>query len=188
MHDNDDLKLNLETGLLNPIIYRPSPHCDNRPQNIAIDMVVIHCISLPKGQFGTSAIESFFCGTLDAKLDPAFREIAEMRVSAHLLIKRKGDVVQFVPFDKRAWHAGESIYQGRNACNDFSIGIELEGTDDTPFEENQYVSLVRIIRLLMQTYPEIRHDRIVGHQDIAPHRKKDPGRFFDWRYIKGMLI
>lgn len=187
MHDNDDLTLNLYTSLLKPIIYRPSPHCDYRPQNIAIDMIVIHCISLPKGEFGTKTVEAFFCGTLDFARHPAFAEIADLRVSAHLFIKRNGDVVQFVPFDRRAWHAGESLFQGQSNCNDFSIGIELEGTDDTPFEQEQYLKLARIIILLMQTYPKIGHDRIVGHQDIAPHRKTDPGRFFDWSYLRSVL-
>lgn len=187
MHHNDDLRLNLENGLLKPIIYRPSPYHDNRPQNIVIDTIVIHCISLPKGVFGTDTVESFFCGQLDSTTHPAFADIAGMRVSAHLYIKRNGEVVQFVPFDKRAWHAGESLFQGRVACNDFSIGIELEGTDDQPYEQQQYQMLAEIINLLMKTYPDIRHDHIVGHEDIAPHRKSDPGQFFDWLYLTSLL-
>lgn len=150
-------------------------------------MIVVHNISLPPGEFGGRFIERFFCGNLEASEHPYFAEISSMRVSSHLLIKRNGDIIQFVPFHKRAWHAGESSFAGRVRCNDFSIGIELEGTDDLPFEEMQYQQLADVIRAIRAAYPQIVNDRIVGHSDIAPSRKTDPGPAFDWDYLKGML-
>jgi AmpD protein len=182
----DLLKINPNNALLEPIKYRPSPHHDERPQNMAIDMVVIHGISLPPGEFGSNAIEEFFCGNLDTHSHPAFADIASLRVSAHLFIRRTGEMIQFVPFSKRAWHAGVSHFQGRTSCNDFSIGIELEGTDSIIYEQIQYQQLSSVIKLLMQAYP-IPQDRIVGHVDIAPGRKTDPGSTFDWHYLKGIL-
>ncbi len=179
--------MTLQSGLLEPVLYRPSPHCDERPPNTLIDMVVVHSISLPPGEFGHSYIEDFFSGQLDFSLHPYFSSIASLKVSAHLLIKRTGEMIQFVPFMKRAWHAGESYFQGRTACNDFSIGIELEGTDDLSYEIIQYHQLAAVIQLLMQTYPAITSERIVGHVDIAPGRKTDPGLFFDWPYLRGLL-
>lgn len=183
---SDILKINPTNALLEPIHYRPSPHHDERPQNMAIDMIVVHGISLPPGEFGSNAIEEFFCGKLDTGSHPAFADIAALRVSAHLLIRRTGEVIQFVPFSKRAWHAGVSSFQGKPNCNDFSIGIELEGTDNTRYEPVQYQQLGKVIKLLQQTYPIIL-DRIVGHVDIAPGRKTDPGPTFDWPYLKGIL-
>lgn len=153
-----------------------------------IDMVVIHGISLPPGQFGGRAVQDFFCGHLDIGAHPSFQDIAHLRVSAHLFIKRSGEVIQFVPFTKRAWHAGESFFQGRSRCNDFSIGIELEGTDDIPYETCQYQQLGEILNTLMLTYTAITPDRIVGHIDIAPGRKTDPGAAFDWTHLKGLII
>lgn len=187
MHHNDDLKLNLAKGLLSPVLFKPSPHADQRPPGIDIDLIVIHCISLPKGEFGTDNIERFFCGELDFTLHPTFAVIADLRVSSHLLIKRDGQVVQFVPFHQRAWHAGKSMFKAKSACNDFSIGIELEGTDDTHFTSAQYQQLAKIIPLLMQHYPHIKTDHIVGHEHIAPTRKTDPGSFFDWAYLHSLL-
>jgi AmpD protein len=181
------MKLDISTGLLSPVKYLPSPHCDARPANIPIDLIVVHNISLPPGQFGTGAIEQFFCGKLDYSQHPYFATIAELKVSAHLLIKRDGEVVQFVPFAQRAWHAGVSNFQGRERCNDFSIGIELEGTDDLPYEKEQYNQLARVIRLLQDAYPDIRHDRITGHAAIAPARKTDPGPAFDWMFLDCLL-
>lgn len=178
--------VNIETGLLTNVAYKPSSHCDERP-DVAIDMVVIHGISLPPGQFGTHAVEDFFCDALDVLSHPAYLDIAHLKVSAHLFIKRTGEVIQFVPFLKRAWHAGESSFAGKTRCNDFSIGIELEGTDDLPYEIRQYEVLARIIRDLMQAYPGITQDRVVGHVDIAPGRKTDPGPAFDWGYLKGLI-
>lgn len=176
-----------ESGLLSSATYLESPHHDERPENSLIDMIVIHGISLPKGQFGSPAIEAFFCGKLDFTTHPAFAEIAHLRVAAHLLIKRTGDIIQFVPFTKRAWHAGESFFAGRTRCNDFSIGIELEGTDDIPYEQVQYQQLGKVVTALMRAYPAITKERIVGHADIAPGRKTDPGSAFDWTYLQGIL-
>jgi len=181
------LELNATTGLLATVRYLLSPHHDMRPENMPVDMIVIHNISLPPGQFGTGSIEQFFCGNLDFTRHPYFSTIADLRVSSHLLIDRGGLVTQFVPFSKRAWHAGQSSFQGRTVCNDFSVGIELEGTDDTPYEAAQYRVLKDIIKLLMKSYPDITLERIVGHSDIAPGRKTDPGSAFDWVYLKSLL-
>lgn len=181
------LKIHSATSLLEPVIFCPSPHHDDRPLGTMIDMIVVHGISLPPGEFGTCFVESFFCGKLDTHLHPAFIDIAGLRVSAHLLIKRSGEIIQFVPFVKRAWHAGQSFFKGQSHCNDFSIGIELEGTDDIPYEMEQYNQLGKVIKLLKNVYSAITDDRIVGHADIAPGRKTDPGPVFDWDYLKGIL-
>lgn len=178
--------LNETTGLLQPRHYLPSPHCDERPTHSVIDMVVIHGISLPPGEFGSSAISDFFCGKLEVKAHPAFADIASLRVSAHVLIRRTGEIIQFVPFIKRAWHAGVSSFDGKTNCNDFSIGIELEGTDDLPYEPIQYGQLSYLVFVLQHAYPIPAH-RIVGHADIAPGRKTDPGPFFDWKYLKSSI-
>lgn len=164
-----------------------SPHCDARPSDTPIDMIVIHGISLPPAQFGTEQIEKFFSGELDTSAHPYFATIAHLRVSAHLLIDRYGTVIQFVPFSERAWHAGQSQFQGKERCNDFSIGIELEGTDDLPYEPAQYETLAHVIKQLMQHYPAITRERIVGHSDIAPGRKTDPGAHFDWKHLDCLL-
>jgi len=179
------LEINPVTGLLEPVNYQPSPHHDERPPSISIDMIVIHNISLPPGEFGSSAIRDFFCGEMDFNSHPSFAEIAALRVSAHLLIRRTGEIIQFVPFTKRAWHAGESFFQGKTRCNDFSVGIELEGTDLLAYEEIQYQQLNKVIALLKHAYPGITQDRIVGHVDIAPERKTDPGPSFEWNFIEG---
>lgn len=184
---NKPFTINATTGLLEQAAYRPSPHHDERPSGMAVDMIVVHGISLPPGRFGSGDIEAFFCGRLDFTTHPAFADIAALRVSAHLLVSRTGEIIQFVPFHQRAWHAGESHFHGRTKCNDFSVGIELEGTDDIPYEPVQYSQLARVIRALMRTYPAISHDRIVGHADIAPGRKTDPGHAFDWAYLRGIL-
>jgi len=173
------MQINTKTGLLDECIQCPSPNKDVRPQDTAIDLIVVHSISLPPGEYGGDAIECFFQNQLDKNQHPYFEEIHEMQVSAHALIKRSGEIVQFVPFDERAWHAGKSNFQGRECCNDFSIGIELEGTDCDDFEEIQYQQLARLIKALQTTYPDIA-DHITGHSDIAPGRKKDPGTGFDW--------
>lgn len=167
--------------------YVSSPHCDARPTNSTIDMIVIHNISLPPAEFGHDHIEKFFCGQLDHSVHPYFETIKQLRVSSHLLIKRTGEIFQFVPFTQRAWHAGESYFQGRERCNDFSIGIELEGTDDLPYEKIQYEKLAEIIKTLQKAYPDITRERIVGHSDIAPGRKTDPGPSFDWHYLDCLL-
>lgn len=183
----DDLQINCTTGLLEPVYYAPSTHCDERPADMPIDMIVIHNISLPPGQFSGDAVERFFCGNLDMTGHSFYAEIAHLRVSSHLFIRRTGEIIQFVPFHLRAWHAGESSFQGRTRCNDFSIGIELEGTDVLPYEAVQYQALANVIEVLMQTYPAITVPRIVGHVDIAPLRKTDPGPAFNWSHLKGML-
>lgn len=177
-----------QSGLLEPAQQLTSPHCDERPIGTPIDAIIIHNISLPPGEFGTGAIEQFFCGKLDSSAHPYFDSIKELKVSAHLVIKRSGDIIQFVPFNKRAWHAGLSELDGRPKCNDFSIGIELEGTDTQPYEEIQYARLGQVIRLLMHTYPEISLDRITGHENVAPGRKTDPGPAFNWVYLKKLLV
>jgi len=181
------LSLNPVSSLIEPALYLPSPNQDNRPEGATIDMIVVHNISLPPGEFGGKAVEAFFCNQLDSSLHPYFATIAALTVSAHLFIKRTGEIVQFVPFHKRAWHAGESAFAGKTRCNDFSVGIELEGTDDVPYEKLQYDRLAEIIRLLMLAYPAITPERIVGHADIAPGRKTDPGPAFDWGHLKGIL-
>ncbi len=166
--------------LLTNANYVASPHFDERSDESDISLLVIHNISLPPNQFGGSYIEQFFQGQLDASIHPYFQTIEGVRVSSHLLIKRDGVVIQFVPFNKRAWHAGVSNFEGREACNDFSIGIELEGADDIPFTKAQYKSLVEVSKVIMEHYPLINKRRIRGHSDIAPGRKTDPGGFFDW--------
>lgn len=159
----------------------PSTHCDARPMGEEINLLVIHNISLPPGEFGGGFVEAFFTDKLDFTQHSYFNEIKALRVSAHIFIDRAGDITQFVSFNDRAWHAGESVFRGRPACNDYSIGIELEGTDETAYTEEQYQSLVELTRALMQRYPQIIPERIVGHSDIAPGRKSDPGAAFDWQ-------
>lgn len=165
----------------------PSPNCDPRPDGCGIDMVVLHGISLPPGEFGTPFVEALFCNRLDPAAHPYFAGISHLSVSAHLYIRRDGELVQFVPFSHRAWHAGTSIFCGRAQCNDFSIGIELEGTDDTHYEDVQYRRLITVLKLLMQAWPEITPDRIAGHSDVSPGRKTDPGPAFDWVRVRAAL-
>lgn len=165
----------------------PSPHFNERPDQITVDLLVIHNISLPPECFGGGHIESFFQGSLDCQQHPYFQTIADLRVSSHFLICRKGLVTQFVDCNKRAWHAGQSVWQGRDNCNDYSIGVELEGTDTIPYTEEQYQTLVTLTRWLQQQYPAITSDRIVGHSDIAPGRKTDPGSAFDWKHFHFLL-
>ncbi|PIE43821.1 MAG: 1,6-anhydro-N-acetylmuramyl-L-alanine amidase AmpD [Gammaproteobacteria bacterium] len=164
-----------------------SPNFDQRPNPQDISLLVIHNISLPPGEFDTGYIEQFFCNQLDCDLHPFFDEIRAVKVSAHFLIKRDGRLVQFVATSKRAWHAGKSFFQGRDCCNDFSIGIEMEGTDDKPYTTPQYNRLREVTLELMQQYPAIDPGRIVGHCDIAPTRKTDPGPAFDWARYKNSL-
>ncbi len=174
------MRIDRLNGLLDAARFVPSSNVDQRPPGTAVDVLVIHNISLPPGEFGGDAIEQLFCNTLDFHAHPFYRTIDGLKVSAHLLIRRSGEVIQFAPFHARAWHAGVSWCDGRERVNDFSIGIELEGTDQVPFEDIQYQVLTRVTRALMQAYPGITLDRIVGHADIAPGRKTDPGPFFDW--------
>lgn len=163
----------------------PSPNCDQRPAGSRIDLLVIHNISLPPGQFGGPWIDDLFLNRLVPGADPYFQAIHQQRVSSHLLIRRDGALTQYVPLDERAWHAGRSCFGGREACNDFSIGIELEGTDEHPYSDLQYRVLAQVTRDIMMRYPAITRERITGHSDIAPGRKTDPGPAFDWeRYLE----
>jgi N-acetyl-anhydromuramoyl-L-alanine amidase len=157
--------------------WEPSPHCDERPEGERISLVVIHSISLPPGLFGGPWIDDLFAGRLDPEAHPFFREIERLAVSAHFLIRRHGELVQYVPTGLRAWHAGASHWKGRGKCNDFSIGIELEGADDVPFAEPQYEALIALTRALFERYGRL---DLVGHSDVAPGRKTDPGPWFDW--------
>lgn len=160
--------------------FRPSPNQDARPDPADVSLLVVHAISLPPGRFGGGHVDALFANTLDPGAHPYFRKIRELRVSSHLCIFRTGAVTQYVAFDRRAWHAGASRFDGRVRCNDFSIGVELEGTDDDPFEARQYRRLAEVARALMRAYPAITPARIVGHSDVAPGRKTDPGPHFDW--------
>ncbi len=164
----------------------PSPHWDARPPGVAVDLLVIHNISLPPGQFDGDHIGALFLGRLDLTQHAYFATLAGLRVSAHFLIRRDGAVVQFVGTDRRAWHAGQSHWAGRDRCNDFSIGIELEGTDHMPYEEAQYLALVSLVTALRRRYG-LPVERIVGHEDIAPQRKTDPGPAFDWSRFRHAL-
>lgn len=168
----------------------PSPNFNERPDSNAgavINMLVVHNISLPPNEFGGCYIEDFFSNALDCNAHPYFQIIKELQVSSHLLIKRDGEIVQFVPFNKRAWHAGLSEFKGEKNCNDFSIGIELEGADHIAYEAAQYETLASVSNILMQTYPDIVQERLVGHSEIAPGRKTDPGESFDWARFKKCL-
>jgi AmpD protein len=171
-------------GLCPGVRYVPSPNCDDRPVGTVIDMVVVHAISLPPGQFGGDDIERLFTNCLDPRAHPYFATIAALRVSAHFLIRRDGTVAQFVPVTARAWHAGISAWRGRERCNDFSIGIELEGCDEQPFDPAQYRQLAALILAIKRHYPIT---EIVGHSDIAPDRKTDPGPLFDWPRLRALL-
>ncbi len=181
------MKIEQKTGLLLETLYIPSPNCNERPAGLKIDMIVIHNISLPPGEFGGPYIDDLFCNRLDRALHPFFEEIVHLEVSSHCLIRRDGVITQYVPFTQRAWHAGISSFRGQEDCNDFSIGIELEGADEIPYSNEQYVSLVGLIKTLMSTYNDISLERIVGHSTIAPDRKTDPGTAFDWNLLKSLL-
>jgi AmpD protein len=169
-----------ESGLLFPAALHSSPNQDDRPDDCRPEMIVIHGISLPPGKFGGSEIEQLFMNSLDWDAHPYFQEIRGMQVSAHLLIRRNGDVLQFVPFTRRAWHAGDSRFRGRQRCNDFSLGIELEGTDQKPYTNRQYGQLVPIVKAIFNAYPAISLRTLAGHCDVSPGRKSDPGPAFDW--------
>jgi len=162
----------------------PSLHYDARPNAAEISLLVVHNISLPPGQYGGNAIEDFFTGQLDQNDHPFFNVIHQMRVSAHCLVRRDGEIVQFVPFNMRAWHAGKSSFAGVDKCNDYSIGIELEGTDFDAYTDQQYQALALLTSLLKRSFPLITSERITGHQYIAPLRKSDPGLTFDWRRFR----
>jgi len=165
----------------------PSPNQSERPEGSEVSLLVLHNISLPPGQYGGGYIEQFFANELKADEHSYFAGIANLQVSAHLLIDREGEVVQFVPLSRRAWHAGASSFEGCANCNDYAIGIELEGTDIEPYSDCQYQSLVQVCRELLAIYPALRAERIVGHSDISPGRKTDPGIAFDWPRFFAML-
>lgn len=173
-------------GWLSGLHRRPSPNCDQRPSGVEVDMLVIHNISLPPGVFTGPGVLQLFENRLDPAEHPFYAGIAELRVSAHLWVRRSGALYQFVPLTQRAWHAGLSQWQGRERCNDFSIGIELEGSDERPFTQAQYQSLKRLARVLRPAFPGIAVDRVLGHSDIAPGRKTDPGPCFDWERMRGL--
>ena len=168
-------------GRVDAARYIVSPNCDDRPPGEAITLLVIHNISLPPGEFGGDGIARLFANQLDCSAHPYYRNLGGLRVSAHFLIRRSGELLQFVPCVKRAWHAGVSSWRGRSRCNDFSIGIELEGTDDVPYAEPQYRVLSQLVRVLQSVYPIA---DIAGHCDIAPERKTDPGAMFDWSRLR----
>jgi len=179
--DNCPTKFSISPqGLVQGARQIASPNCDERPASGTIDLIVIHNISLPPGEFGGDGVIELFTNRLDPDAHSYYAEIYQMKVSAHFFIRRDGEMLQFVPCGKRAWHAGVSQWQGRERCNDFSVGIELEGDDATPFEDAQYASLNGLLAALKQRYPTA---GIVGHSDIAPGRKTDPGPFFDWEKI-----
>lgn len=171
---------------LGAVRHCPSPNCNERPDPAEISLIVVHGISLPPEDFGGPWIDDLFCNRLDPSQHPYFETIAALTVSAHLLIRRDGEVVQYVPFNQRAWHAGQSCWQGRENCNDFSIGIELEGTDTLAYTDIQYEKLAELIHVLNQRYPASRQN-VVGHSDIAPGRKTDPGESFDWPRLHSLL-
>jgi AmpD protein len=172
------------TGLIPGARQVLSPNCDDRPPGVEADLIVLHGISLPPGEFGGPWIDRLFTNDLPADAHPYFAEVAALRVSAHALVRRDGEVVQYVPLHRRAWHAGVSNWQGRERCNDFSVGIEIEGTDAGPYEDAQYVAVARLVAALCRAYPRLSIERVVGHSDIAPGRKTDPGIAFDWPRLR----
>ena len=171
-----------EGGYIEGVCFVPSPNSNDRPAGEKISLLVVHAISLPPGEFGGHGVEALFTNRLDPDEHPYYREISGLRVSAHFFIRRSGELIQFVPCDRRAWHAGTSGWRGRERCNDFSIGVELEGCDERNFEAAQYETLNQLIAALKQRYPIA---AIVGHSDIAPGRKTDPGPGFDWAQVVG---
>ncbi|MGB4074214.1 1,6-anhydro-N-acetylmuramyl-L-alanine amidase AmpD [Pseudomonas sp.] len=180
------MQLDSTSGWCHGVHHCPSPNFNQRPQ-AEVSLLVIHNISLPPGQFGTGKVQEFFQNRLDAAEHPYFASIASLQVSAHFLIERDGAITQFVSCNERAWHAGQSRYAERENCNDFSLGIELEGTDELPFSDQQYAALTALVRVLQDAYPAITTQRICGHSDIAPGRKTDPGPAFDWQHLRTAL-
>ena len=175
-------------GLLAGARQVSSPHHGERPAGSRIELVVIHGISLPPDRFGGPWIDDLFCGRLDPDAHPYFATLRGLRVSAHLLVRRDGSVTQYVPFHRRAWHAGVSSWQGRTECNDFSIGIEVEGSPYVPYEDAQYRTLAAVLRALAAAYPDLAlPDCVTGHAEIAPARKADPWESFDWEELKNLL-
>lgn len=184
---HERLTVNADTGVLSGVRFIESPNFDERPPGSSPELIVIHGISLPPGEFGGPWIEALFTNTLPAAAHPYFETLQGVQVSAHVLVRRDGSIMQFVPFDRRAWHAGESNWGGRARCNDFSIGIELEGTDFSPYADAQYTALAALVLALLDAYPGLTSDSIAGHADIAPGRKTDPGPAFDWPRLRALV-
>ncbi len=176
-----------DSGLVQDTCFIPSPNFDDRPDRLDVSVLVIHAISLPPDCYHNHYVEDLFTNCLDPEAHPYFQNIAGLALSAHFYIKRKGRLTQFVPTHHRAWHAGESMFRGRPRVNDFSIGIELEGSDHDEFESAQYLTLARLTRCLLSAYPKITLDNITGHNDIAPGRKTDPGPYFDWNRYRELI-
>lgn len=182
-----DMRIDTDSGLLQGARFLPSPNFDARPEGVEPDLIVVHGISLPPGEYGGPYIDQLFTNELNPEAHPYFREILPAKVSAHALISRDGSVTQYVKFADRAWHAGRSRFEDREACNDFSIGIELEGTDEHPYTQAQYASLARLVGALCRSYPSLAPHRVVGHSDVAPGRKTDPGPAFDWDQARRLI-
>lgn len=181
------LRVDPKTGLMRGARQIASPNYDSRPAGVEADLIVVHGISLPPGEFGGPWIDRLFTNSLPPEAHPYFAEVSSLRVSSHLVVSRDGAVAQYVSFTQRAWHAGVSVYQGREACNDFSIGVELEGADTLPYEAAQYDALAGVVAALCAAYPRLSADRIVGHSDISPGRKTDPGPAFDWPLARRLV-
>ncbi len=182
------MHIDVTSGLLKEARLQLSPNCDSRPNESDIELIVIHGISLPPGKYGNDYIDQLFCNQLNPDEHPYFKEISGFKVSSHLLVRRDGEVVQYVPFIKRAWHAGVSSYNQRECCNDYSIGIEMEGEDETPYTDIQYQVLAELIKSLNKVYPSLSDKTITGHSDIAPGRKTDPGVAFDWEQLNKLIL
>ena len=180
------MKLDIKLGLVEGAEFIASPNCDERDTGSSVDVIIVHCISLPPGEYGSGAISRFFTNELNAQEHPYYQSMAHLTVSAHFLIERSGKLIQFVSTNKRAWHAGESVCLGKPKVNNFSIGIELEGldTDENGFSNDQYHTLNQLIAQLRQSYPTIKNNCVFAHSDIAPGRKPDPGPYFDWSRVK----
>ena len=179
-HALPPLRVDAVTGLVIGARQVLSPHFDVRPSGVKPELIVVHGISLPPGEYGGPWIDRLFTGNLPPDEHPYFRKIEGLRVSSHVVIRRDGEIVQYVSFNERAWHAGASQYRGRSTCNDFSVGIELEGADDQPYEDAQYTQLASLIDALLKAYTTLKREHIAGHSDIAPGRKTDPGPAFEW--------
>jgi AmpD protein len=187
VHRRSGLDVDASTGWLGQVRRVESPNCDDRPPATRPDLIVVHGISLPPGEFGGPWIDALFTNSLPADAHPYFAQVAGLKVSAHALVRRDGELVQYVPFHRRAWHAGQSRWLGRERCNDFSIGIELEGTDSLAYEPAQYAVLSHLIAALCRAYDSLSPDRIVGHGDVAPGRKSDPGIALDWPLLRALV-
>lgn len=177
----------VEHGWLAGVRRAPSTHADERPATCRVELVVIHCVSLPPGEFGGSAVEALFTGRLDYSAHPYYARLRGLKVAPHLFVRRDGELVQFVSFDRRAWHAGRSSWRNRRDCNDYSVGIELEGTSDVAYTDAQYAALTKVLPALLDAYPGIGEEGVAGHSDIAPGRKTDPGDSFDWQHLARAL-